>query len=248
MHHHRSDSFMVYDFPNPEQADPEGEGLICIGGDLKPTTLLSAYSQGLFPWFNEDEPICWWSPDPRCIMLPQQFKPSKSLIRNMKKFDYQIRVDQAFEQVIQHCAAPRSYSEQTWISQNFIENYVALHQLGVAHSIEIWEDDTLIGGLYGLNLGRGFFGESMFNTRTDTSKMAYFALMQLAITENFPWIDCQLPNDHLMHLGAITISRQEFLKSLKKVIHQEKVDWQRYQNSVFSSKDLALYHTLQPMT
>jgi leucyl/phenylalanyl-tRNA--protein transferase len=230
----------MYDFPNPEQADPDGQGLICIGGDLAPSTLLHAYSQGLFPWFNEGDPICWWCPEPRCIIDPVQFKPSKSLLRNMKKWDYQIRIDSAFDQVIQQCAAPRSYTADTWISPHIIESYLQLHRLGFAHSIEIWDQHELIGGLYGLNIGKGFFGESMFNHRTDTSKIAFFALMLLCKQEQCPWIDCQLPNDHLLSLNATTVLRKNFLDSLQNVVKMPNIDWKVYQNSVFSTYNVAI--------
>ncbi|MFU8925854.1 leucyl/phenylalanyl-tRNA--protein transferase [Acinetobacter puyangensis] len=234
----------IYDFPDPEVADPDGQGLICIGGDLQPSTLLAAYHHGLFPWFNQDEPICWWCPEPRCIIYPQTFIPSKTLIRTMKKLDYQIRIDCAFEQVIKSCAAPRSYSQETWISSNIIKSYIQLHQLGFAHSIEIWDQEELIGGLYGLNLGKGFFGESMFNTRTDTSKMAFYCLMLLCHEQQSPWVDCQLPNDHLISLGATTITRSDFLNTLQNVVNQPQIDWKVYQNSVFSSYEVALHKKL----
>ena len=234
----------IYDFPNPEFADPDGQGLICIGGDLDPTTLLHAYSQGLFPWFNEGDPICWWCPDPRCIIYPEQFMPSKSMLRNMKKWDYQIRIDSAFKQVIEQCAAPRAYTAETWITDQMQQSYLQLHQLGYAHSIEIWDQDELIGGLYGLNIGRGFFGESMFNRRTDSSKMAFYALMLLCQQEQCPWVDCQLPNDHLMSLHATTIDRKMFLNSLQKVIKSPNIDWKVYQNSVFSTDKVASHRQL----
>lgn len=229
-----------YIFPSVDETDPDGQGLICIGGDLAPSTLLGAYQQGLFPWFNEGEPICWWSPEPRCIIDPSMFIPSKTLIRNMKKWDYQVRINQSFTKVITQCSAPRSYSSETWISPDIIAAYHQLHELGYAHSIEIWDQDQLIGGLYGLNIGRGFFGESMFNTRTDTSKMAFYSLMLLCAEQHCPWVDCQLVNDHLLRLGATAIPRAEFLKSLQKVIKQPNIDWKVYQNSVFSTKEIAV--------
>ena len=243
-HDSRISAFCAYDFPDINEADPHGQGLICIGGDLHPSTLICAYQQGLFPWFNEDDPICWWSPEPRCVIYPEQFQPSKSLIRNMKKFDYQIGFDQAFRDIISQCAAPRSYARETWISDEIIEQYVALHELGFAHSVEVWDGEDLIGGLYGLNFGRGFFGESMFNLRVDTSKMAFYSLMLLAKQENLPWVDCQLVNDHLLSLGATALPRADFLQSLEKTIAQPNIDWQPYQNSVFSTKGLAENHSL----
>lgn len=233
-----------FDFPDPLEADPHEEGLICMGGDLAPSTLLAAYTAGLFPWFNADEPICWWSPAPRCIIVPTAFVPSKSLCRNLKKFAYQIRIDHDFAQVIRQCAAPRAYADATWISSGIIDSYCQLHQLGYAHSIEVWDADELVGGLYGLSLGRGFFGESMFNRRVDCSKMAFYALMRICAEQNCPWVDCQLPNDHLMSLGAELMSRPDYLHALKQVLQQPEIDWKIYQNRVFLTHDLANPATL----
>ncbi|MEB3754748.1 leucyl/phenylalanyl-tRNA--protein transferase [Acinetobacter sp. MD2(2019)] len=228
-------------FPDPELADPDGEGLICIGGDLQPSTLLQAYSHGLFPWFNEGEPICWWSPEPRCIIQPQTFKPSKSLIRTMKKQRYRISINHAFEDVIRHCALPRAYANETWISEDIIAGYIQLFELGFGYSIEVWnESQELIGGLYGVNIGHGCFGESMFSHATDVSKMAFYTLMLIGKHENLPWIDCQLKNDHLLSLGATTISRTNYLKSLQDVIKQPNIDWKKYQNRVFFSDTIAI--------
>lgn len=230
----------IYDFPAPHLADPEGHGLICMGGDLAPSTLLSAYSQGLFPWFSKDEPICWWSPEPRCIIYPEQYKPSKSLLRTMKKHDYSITVNRAFEQVIRSCAMPRSYSNETWISEDIIHAYSALFHAGYGYSIEVWQKEDLVGGLYGICLGQGCFGESMFSRATDVSKMAFYTLMLIGQAQQLPWIDCQLVNEHLIRLGAVVVSRDNYLKSLEKVISKPQIDWNSYQNSVFSSKTLAI--------
>ena len=231
-------------FPNPAEVDPEGEGLICIGADLSASTLYEAYTHGLFPWFSEGEPICWWSPEPRCIIDPKQYQPSKSLIRNMKKFDYQITVNHAFKQVIRSCSLPRSYANETWISEDIIQAYCDLFNVGYAYSIEVWDNTKLVGGLYGVNIGLGCFGESMFSTQTDVSKMAFYVLMLIGKKNNLPWIDCQLVNDHLLSLGAGTISRQDYLKSLQEVIKQQQIDWQTYKDSVFSSKTIALNNDL----
>ena len=146
-----------YIFPDPIEVDPEGHGLICIGADLSPSTLLEAYTHGLFPWFNKDEPICWWSPEPRCVIKPYTYKPSKSLIRNMKKHDYHITVNHAFEDVIRSCSLPRSYANETWISEDIIQGYCALFHAGYAYSVEVWQQDKLVGGLYGVNIGKGCF-------------------------------------------------------------------------------------------
>ena len=233
-----------YLFPDPIEHDPEGEGLICIGADLAPSTLLQAYCQGLFPWFSADEPICWWSPEPRCIIVPSAYKPSKTLLRSMKKNDYTLSVNRAFEQVIRNCAAPRSYADETWISEEIIQGYCGLFDAGHAYSIEVWEGSSdaqqLVGGLYGVTIGRGCFGESMFSKRTDVSKMAFYLLMLIGQREQLPWVDCQLVNEHLLSLGATTMSRADYLKSLRVVITDPAVDWQVYQERVFSSKTLPL--------
>lgn len=228
-----------FTFPDPIEADPENQGLICIGANLHPSTLYEAYTHGLFPWFSEDEPICWWCPEPRCIIQPFDYKPSKSLLRNMKKFDYTITINRAFEQVIQSCSLPRSYAQDTWISDDIIQGYCALFAAGYAYSIEVWQDEQLIGGLYGVSIGQGCFGESMFSHRTDVSKMAFYALMLIGQEHQLPWIDCQLVNDHLLSLGACTLSRQTYLNSLKDMINQPTLDWKKYQDSVFSTKTIA---------
>lgn len=229
-----------YIFPNPVEADPEGHGFICIGADLTPSTLFEAYTHGLFPWFNEDEPICWWSPEPRCIIEPQAYHPSKSLLRTMKKQDYRITINQAFDRVMRCCSLPRNYTNETWISEDIIQGYCDLFDAGYAYSIEVWNEQILIGGLYGVAIGKGCFGESMFSTETDVSKMAFYTLMLIGQENQLPWIDCQLVNDHLLSLGASTISRQQYLKSLKNVIIAPAIDWKSYQERVFSSKTIAL--------
>ena len=231
-------------FPDPIDVDPEGEGLICIGADLSPATLFEAYRNGLFPWFSEGEPICWWSPEPRCIIHPEDYYPSKSLLRNMKKLDYKITVNHAFETVIRSCALPRSYANETWISEDIIQGYCAMFKAGYGYSIEVWENDMVIGGLYGINIGKGCFGESMFSTRTDVSKMAFYTLMLIGQENQLPWIDCQLVNDHLLSLGASTLSRQQYLNSLQDVVKQPAIDWKKYQDSVFSSKTIAQWAQL----
>lgn len=229
----------MYVFPDPVESDPDGQGLICIGADLEASTLYEAYTHGLFPWFNEGDPICWWCPEPRCVIYPDQFKPSKSLLRNMKKYDYRLTFNQAFEKVVRSCALPRNYTSETWISEDIVQGYVELFREGYGYSIEVWQNNTLVGGLYGVNIGRGFFGESMFSRATDSSKMAFYALMLLAQENQVTWIDCQLVNDHLMRLGACTISRQTYLKSLQDVIKRPSIDWKKYQEGVFSTRSIA---------
>ncbi len=229
----------MYLFPDPIESDPQGQGLICIGADLEPSTLYEAYTHGLFPWFNEGDPICWWCPEPRCVIYPDQYKPSKTLLRNMKKMDYRITINQAFERVMRSCALPRNYTSETWISEDIVQGYVELFREGYGYSVEVWDDQELIGGLYGVSIGRGCFGESMFSTRTDASKMAFYSLMLLGQENQLAWIDCQLVNDHLLSLGACTLSRQEYLKSLQDVIIRPPIDWKNYQERVFSSKTVA---------
>ena len=229
----------MYLFPDPIESDPQGQGLICIGADLEPSTLYEAYTHGLFPWFNEGDPICWWCPEPRCVIYPDQYKPSKTLLRNMKKMDYRITINQAFERVMRSCALPRNYTSETWISEDIVQGYVELFREGYGYSVEVWDDQELIGGLYGVSIGRGCFGESMFSVRTDASKMAFYALMLLGQENQLAWIDCQLVNDLLLSLGACTLSRQEYLKSLQDVIIRPPIDWKNYQERVFSSKTVA---------
>lgn len=217
----------AYDFPNPQFADPEHDGLIAIGADLQPETLLHAYSIGLFPWFNEDEgdDIAWYSPSPRCVLYPEHYQPSKSLWREMKKSPYRVSINQRFADVIAGCANVRSYSDSTWIGQSMQHAYQCLHELGYAVSVEILDNDILIGGLYGLKIGRAFFGESMFHTRTNASKMAFFVLAQICKVCQFKWIDCQLPNEHLISMGAENLSRNDYLAQLFDEIRRDDVDW-----------------------
>lgn len=231
-----------YEFPEPALADPEGEGLVAIGADLAPSTILEAYQHGIFPWFSKDEPICWWSPDPRCIIIPHEFQPSKSLLRQLKKDQYTITLNRVFEQVMQACAAPRAYADDTWISEQIIQGYTGLHQAGYAHSVEIWENNELVGGLYGVQLGQAFFGESMFSRRTDVSKMAFYFLMQLCAASKFPWVDCQLPNEHLMSLGATTLPRKNFLAQLPHVLTKSPPDWRLVQQQVFTTRQIMSPH------
>ena len=226
-------------FPNPVEVDPEGEGLICIGADLSPSTLYEAYTHGLFPWFSEGDPICWWSPEPRCIIRPEDYHPSKSLLRNMKKQDYKITSNNAFARVIRSCSLPRAYADDTWISEDIIAGYCDMFDAGYGYSIEVWDEDRVVGGLYGVTIGQGCFGESMFSTQTDVSKMAFYTLMLIGQENKLPWIDCQLVNDHLLSLGACTLSRQAYLNSLQDIVKKPAIDWKKYQEGVFSSKTIA---------
>ncbi|PIE47573.1 MAG: leucyl/phenylalanyl-tRNA--protein transferase [Gammaproteobacteria bacterium] len=216
-----------FDFPKPSEVDQQGIGIVATGGDLAPNTLLSAYSKGLFPWFNDEEPITWWSPEPRCVLKPSDYQPSKSLRKHTKKSNWITTVNTDFEQVIFNCSLPRNYSDETWITKDMQNAYLQLHDLGYAHSIEVWNDDKqteLIGGLYGLKLGKLFCGESMFHKTTNASKIAFWRLCQLCAQTGVQLIDCQLPNNHLLSLGARIIKREKFLAKLPKLINQHLKD------------------------
>lgn len=215
-----------YGFPPVDEALDDPNGLLAVGGDLRPERLLLAYQQGIFPWFSEDDPICWWSPDPRCVFFTADYKPQRSLVKRLRQQPFRFSVDRCFTDVMQACAAPRHYADGTWIQDDFIHNYSLLHQAGVAHSIEVWNrDDELVGGLYGLNLGRLFFGESMFSRETDASKAALAYLMQLCRHWEIPLVDGQVENEHLMRLGATLISRQEFTRWLASHASLSAPDW-----------------------
>ncbi len=220
-----------YDFPNPAEVDPDGVGLVAMGGDLAPETLISAYAQGLFPWFNAEEPVAWWCPEPRCVMLPADYQPSKSLRRQAKSERWQLTLNQSFDEVMHACSLPRSEGlpegEHTWIHEDMIEAYTELHAYGFAHSIEVWDDkQQLIGGLYGLKIGNIYFGESMFHRASNASKLAFWGLMRLCVQSDVALVDCQLPNEHLMSLGATTLPRTEFLMQLDTLISGRSVKWQ----------------------
>jgi len=213
-------------FPSPLQALNDPDGLLAAGGDLSPKRLLAAYRQGIFPWFSEADPILWWSPDPRCVIYPAQFSASRSLKKSLNKSGWMITVDQAFEAVITACAAPRAYADDTWISPNIINSYSSLHHQGHAHSIEVWFEGELVGGLYGVEVGALFCGESMFSTKTDASKIAYWTLTQIGVHAGWQLIDAQFENPHLMSLGARLISRVSYLEHLASVRDRPSFNWQ----------------------
>lgn len=198
------------DFPDSSHALEDPNGLLAVGGDLSPDRLLLAYSRGIFPWYSEGDPILWWTPNPRCVLLPDDFKISKTLRKAMKSNDFLLTWNQAFTAVMEGCAGPRSEGEGTWIDANMASAYQRLHRLGYAHSIDVWHHDTLVGGLYGVALGACFFGESMFHRVTEASKVALAGLVWRARATGISLIDCQVSSDHLLSLGARNLPRQHF--------------------------------------
>lgn len=206
-------------FPPLESALIEPNGLLAAGGDLSSRRLLAAYARGIFPWFNPGEPILWWSPDPRMVLFPDEFKVSRSLRKRLARDDYTVRADTAFAEVMSACAAPRDGQRGTWISDEMRAAYSALHELGVAHSIETWMEGELVGGLYGIALGRMFYGESMFMRRTDASKLALAHLVARLKSWGFGMIDCQMETAHLASLGARPIPRSEFAQRLAALVN-----------------------------
>ncbi|MFZ3075377.1 MAG: leucyl/phenylalanyl-tRNA--protein transferase [Psychrobacter glacincola] len=245
-----------YDFPEPALVDPDGMGIVAIGGDLAPETLISAYAQGLFPWFNDDEPIAWWCPEPRCVMQPTNYEPSKSLRKQANRARWQLTLNQAFDEVIHACSLPRSNGvdddlnesqldgEHTWIHDEMIEAYNELHAQGFAHSVEVWDDKgALVGGLYGLKIGGIYFGESMFHIASNASKLAFWGLMRLCAQSKVTLVDCQLPNEHLMSLGAITLPRTDFLTQLDMLISNDSNKWHKNSHKPLA---VSLLGNLQP--
>ncbi len=201
-------------FPQPELAGKDG--LLAVGGDLSKERLLLAYHNGIFPWFSDDEPIIWWSPDPRLVLYPDELKISGSLKKTIKKNIFNITMDTAFEEVINACAEVRTrQKKETWIIDGMIKAYCELHKSGFAHSVEVWHQGKLAGGLYGVSLGRCFFGESMFTLVRDASKVAIVYLVEFLKSLSISLIDCQVTTDHMIRFGAREIDRDRFLKELK---------------------------------
>jgi leucyl/phenylalanyl-tRNA---protein transferase len=210
-------------FPSPNTALVEPDGLLCAGGDLAPDTIVAAYSQGIFPWFSTGQPILWWTPDPRMVLVPDDLHISHSLGKTIRQNKFEVRIDTAFPHVIEACAAPRepgvAPGAGTWIVREIQDAYTALHKRGVAHSIESWRDGSLVGGLYGVAIGRVFFGESMFSLETDASKVAFVALVHKLRRDGFALIDCQQQTRHLASFGARPIPRADFLQRLGELIN-----------------------------
>jgi leucyl/phenylalanyl-tRNA---protein transferase len=207
-------------FPDPRQALAEPNGLLAFGGDLSPRRLLAAYEHGIFPWFSPGEPILWWSPDPRCVFDTGVLRPHRSVRRAVAGKGWRVSVDEAFVRVMHACAAPRTGQQGTWIGPTILEAYAALHAQGHAHSVEVWDGDTLAGGVYGVAVGHLFCGESMFSAQSGGSKLALVALAALLREWGFPLLDAQVSNPHLLGLGAREIPRETFLAQVRQLVAQ----------------------------
>ena len=203
-------------FPPLEQALDEPSGLLAAGGDLSPARLLAAYERGIFPWYLPGQPVLWWSPDPRAVLFPHEFRLTRSLAKTLRNAGFTVTIDADFTAVIDACAAPRPHSPGTWITSDMRSAYIELHRLGRAHCIESWRNGALVGGLYGVRLGGVFFGESMFSRESDASKVALAHLVQLCGKNSIALIDCQLPSRHLQSLGARSIPRLQFKGLLRE--------------------------------
>ena len=224
-------------FPDPQLAESEPDGLLAVGGDLSRARLLHAYHQGIFPWYAEGQPLLWWSPDPRTVLYPGDVHVSRSLRRRLRKGGLILRIDQAFEQVTIGCAAPREGQDGTWLLPEMRCAYSELHRAGDAHSIELWQEDELVGGLYGVSLGQAFFGESMFSRVPDASKIVMVYLAELLGRHGFAFLDCQVFNPHLASMGALEISRSRFLDELHAATAQPG-DTQTWQHPPLDCRDL----------
>jgi leucyl/phenylalanyl-tRNA---protein transferase len=210
-------------FPPVEHALREPNGLLAAGGDLSPERLVDAYTRGIFPWFGEDDPLLWWSPDPRMVLFVGELHQSRSLRRVVKGRRFTVTLDRAFADVMAGCAEPRAYADGTWITGEMVQAYRALAERGVAHSVEAWADGQLVGGLYGVAIGRMFYGESMFSRESDASKVALVTLTRQLERWGFDMIDCQMSTDHLASLGAREVPRTEFLRRLRELTRQPAV-------------------------
>ena len=221
-------------FPPVGQALRSPGGLLAAGGDLSAPRLLEAYRHGIFPWFSAGEPILWWSPDPRMVLIPGEFRISRSLARVLRNMSYEVRCDTAFERVMRSCAAPRGKHNGTWISEDMIAAYCALHEIGYAHSVEVWIGGRLAGGLYGVAIGRMFYGESMFSHASNASKIALAHLARQLERWQFKMIDCQMNTAHLASLGAREIPRSEFIARLQELVHCAPVTHWQFDADLFA--------------
>jgi len=207
-------------FPPVESALADPPGLLAAGADLRPERLLAAYRRGIFPWYSPGQPVLWWSPDPREVLYPAEFHCSRSLARRLRRGDFLWHQDRDFPAVVAACAAPRAQSPGTWITEAMLDAYCRLHELGFAHSAEVWRGGELVGGLYGIRLGGVFFGESMFSREPDASKAALAGLVRQCLADGTQLIDCQLPSAHLRSLGSRAVPRSQFLRELKGALAQ----------------------------
>lgn len=210
-------------FPPVETALREPNGLLAAGADLSPARLLDAYSRGIFPWFGDEDPILWWSPDPRMVLHSSELHVSRSLRRTIRSGCFRVSLDTCFGQVMEGCAEPRPGQDGTWITDEMTEAYARLFRLGYAHSVETWTGERLTGGLYGVAIGRMFFGESMFSRVTDASKVALVTLVRQLDRWGFPCVDCQMSTGHLASLGAREIGRKEFLRHVRRLVQKAPV-------------------------
>lgn len=213
-------------FPPVEHALADPDGLLAAGGTLTLKRLVEAYRHGIFPWFNEGDPVLWWSPDPRTVLVPSRLHISHSLRKRLNKDAFLVTIDAAFARVLDGCAAPRAQESGTWLTPQMRRAYSALHHAGLAHSIEVWMDGELAGGIYGVAMGRMFFGESMFTRRTDASKIAMARLAVQLDRWRFPLIDCQLATDHLHSLGAEPMPRRQFVKLVERLVKEPAPKWE----------------------
>jgi len=209
-------------FPNVETALRQPDGLLAAGGDLSQARLLAAYAAGIFPWYEDGQPILWWSPDPRCVLAPEDFHVSRRLARYVRNTSFTLSCNRAFDKVIHACAGARKFQHGTWITQAVREAFTNLHAAGWAHSVEVWDSRQLVGGIYGLSIGRVFFGESMFSHRDNASKFAMLGLCSILAQNDFKLLDCQVLSQHLVSLGARAIPRQDFTAILQEYCRDGK--------------------------
>jgi len=222
------DNVIAGDFPRISAALKEPDGLLAIGGDLSPERMLHAYQKGIFPWYNEGQPVLWWSPDPRWVLDPAAIKISRSLRRTLNRDTFHVTFDTQFSRVMEMCAAPRKDTDATWITADILHSFNLLHKQGYGHSVECWADGRLVGGLYGLAIGRVFFGESMFSRRSDASKVALVCLVRQLQKWDFHLINCQVYSRHLQSLGATAMPREKFADLLKQFCTPHiQHDWRR---------------------
>lgn len=222
-------------FPDPENALPNG--LVAYGGDLSPLTLLSAYGQGIFPWYSESDPILWWSPDPRCILMPRHFHISSRSQRKIRNSNFSFSIDRAFNEVMLGCAMPRKGSADTWLLPEMQKAYSRLFDLGCAHSIEIWQEGRLVGGIYGVAMGQAFFGESMFRLVPEGSRAALLCLVNLMHKLDIFFLDCQIATPHMLAMGAFNISRKTFLTMVSLYLSPHvsqiaRAGWRKFEHAL----------------